>query len=220
MLHDAVYSTTKVRCEYCRVATHYCWLTRFTVKEFPRGYPSQAAFQSEDSYSIYRSFSYLHSRVILQLQDELRALEDNLQDLDAEDDENDTGKRVLMSRVADQRRAKRDGKQVSDRTVLLGQIHDKLVKYDELLIKTRELKDFQKPPLIDYLSLRRWFYNEKPLSYEREEQFVRRKNDLVTLRPGPEWGTFHGWIEGHIYFKPQLRKVKASRYTRVRPFTD
>ena len=59
---------------------------RDTVESYPKGYPSQAAFQSsESSFSIYRSFDYLHSRVILELQDELRVLESDLSEIDEED---------------------------------------------------------------------------------------------------------------------------------------
>jgi hypothetical protein len=210
-----IYSEDAVNCKYFRAYAHAQQLTRILVDDFPRGYPLQAAFQSEDSFSIYRSFNYLHARVILQLQDELRALEDDLQILDAEDD-NETGKRVLMSRVADQRRAKRNGKLVSDRVVLLGKIHDKLVKYDKLLIKAREVKDFSRPTTRDYDTLRKWVWNVKPLSYEREEEYIRRRTDLITLRPGAEWGIFDGWIEYCIQKKTDLhKKFKVSQNTHV-----
>jgi len=53
------------------------------VSDFPSGYPLQAAFQSSThEFSIYRNFSYLHSRVILELQDQLREFEGKLQVLD------------------------------------------------------------------------------------------------------------------------------------------
>jgi len=50
-------------------------------------YPRLAAFQSsEASWSIYRGFSYLHARVILELQEELRALEQELDEIDIDGD--------------------------------------------------------------------------------------------------------------------------------------
>jgi hypothetical protein len=64
-----------------------------------------------------------------------------------------------------------------------------------MLVKARELNAFQKPSNRDYRSLRTWFYNIKPLSYEREEEFIKRREDLVSLRHGREWSGFDGVIE-------------------------
>ena len=128
------------------------------------------------------------------MQDELRVLEEKLCILDAGDN-NPRRERCVTSRAYDIKQAKRDKKLVSERATLLSSIRDKLVSYDEVLSKARELKAFQRPNKRDYRSLRRWFYNEKPLSYEREEEFIIRKEDLVTLRHGREWAGFDGWIE-------------------------
>jgi hypothetical protein len=88
----------------------------------------QAAFQSsESSWSIYRGFSYLHARVILQLQDELRCLEDKLVDLDEMDLEN-SNRDHLMSRKDDLQQARREEKE-SVRAGLISTIQDKLVNY-------------------------------------------------------------------------------------------
>ena len=109
-----------------------------TVESFPVGYPLQAAFQSsEPSFSIYRSFSYLHSRVLLQLQDELRSLEDNLEKLDGRDSSREERGDCVTSREADLMQAKRDRKP-SERANLLTQICDRLQRYDEILLKARE----------------------------------------------------------------------------------
>jgi hypothetical protein len=98
------------------------------VKSYAHGYPLQAAFQSsESSWSIYRGFNYLHARVILQLQDELRCLEEELTDLDEMDLENGDGAR-LMSRKDDLQQARREEK-VSVRAGLISTIQDKLVTY-------------------------------------------------------------------------------------------
>ncbi|KAH9869038.1 hypothetical protein J1614_008115 [Plenodomus biglobosus] len=165
------------------------------LQSYPRGYPRQAAFQaSEHSFSIYRGFEYLHSRVILEMQDELRCLEDNLQELD-ESDNNPDRDRCLSSRAFDLKQAKKDGKLCSERATLLSTIRDKLISYDEIMMKAREINAFQRPSRRDYRSLRRWFYNVKPISYVREAQYIKKKEDLVTLRHGREWALFDGWIE-------------------------
>jgi hypothetical protein len=179
------------------------------VEEYPNGYPQLAAFQSsESSFSIYRAFDYLHSRVILEIQDELRSLEDNLQSLD---DMDNTRKRrnCLSSRDWDRRQAVRDNKTESDRATLLSTIRDKLISYDEILIKAREIGAFQRPNKRDYTTLRRWFNNKNSISYEREEEWVMRKEDLITLRSGREWAGFDGWVEKCIGKLPN-RMTKAS----------
>jgi hypothetical protein len=103
------------------------------VQKYPIGYPLQAAFQSSDfSWSIYRGFSYLHSRVILELQDELRCLEKQLTDADEMDYENGDGKR-LRSRDSDLHFAQRE-KTESIRAQLISTIRDKLVNYGESIV--------------------------------------------------------------------------------------
>lgn len=168
-----------------------------SLEEYPKGYPLLAAFQSsEPSWSIYRAFNYLHSRVILNLQDELRVLEEQLYKLDRIDDENgDTAR--LGSRSKELREAK-NNKTESKRLVLLATIREKLVHYDEIIVKARDLNAFQRPSNRDYSSFRTWFWNVKPISYELEEQYIKRKEDLVTLRHGREWAGFDGVIENCI----------------------
>jgi hypothetical protein len=175
------------------------------VEEYPKGYPLLAAFQSsEPSFSIYRSFDYLHSRVILNMQDELRVLEKRLERLDNEDSNSlseDTNK-CVRSRDSDDRRARTEGKP-SQRAALLSDICDKLCRYDEILQKARGMNGFQQPSKRDWGSLRRWFDDEKPLAYEAEGEFIRKKEDLITLRQGREWAGFDGWVESSIKLLPE-----------------
>ncbi|CAO2652884.1 Nn.00g022950.m01.CDS01 [Neocucurbitaria sp. VM-36] len=192
------------------------------LEDYPRGYPILSAFQSSDSsFSIYRAFNYLHSRVLLEIQDELRNLEENLSELDRKD--NNSGRsKCLTSRASDIKQAKRDNKH-SERATLLATIRDKLVNYDEILVKARELNTFQKPSKRDYTSLRTWFFNEKPLSYECEEEYVKKKEDLISLRDGREWANFDGWIEEcikampryltrRLFTTPELRKKTQDKH--------
>lgn len=56
------------------------------MEGFPGGYPRLAAFtDSHDNFMLYRRFGYLSSRVLLDKQDELRELEDKLEELDVSD---------------------------------------------------------------------------------------------------------------------------------------
>ncbi|KAF2260732.1 hypothetical protein CC78DRAFT_571032 [Lojkania enalia] len=197
--------------------------TTMPLQDYPRGYPLQAAFQSsESSFSIYRAFNYLHSRVILQLQDELRCLEEDLADLDQSDHEIEGTRARVTSRASDLKQAKRSN-QSSEREGLLSKIREKLLQYDEILASARKLNAFQRPSNRDYRSLRSWFFNEKPLSYEPEEKFIKLREDLITLRLGREWAGFDGLIETgilklrcqwlqNIFATKELREKTNSKY--------
>lgn len=58
------------------------------AQEYPAGYPSLAAYMSDDiDGRIYRRFSYLRNRLLLHTQDKLNALEQALEDVDRDDEE-------------------------------------------------------------------------------------------------------------------------------------
>jgi hypothetical protein len=65
---------------------------------------------------------------------------------------------------------------------------------DDILAKARTLNTFQRPSNHDYRGFRTWFENMKPLS-PAEEEFIKRKEDLISLRQGREWSGFDALIE-------------------------
>ncbi|KAL9053633.1 MAG: hypothetical protein Q9162_004661 [Coniocarpon cinnabarinum] len=100
-----------------------------TIEDQPDGYPRLACFLSSDqNFGIYRGFSYLHSRLLLNIQDEVRAFEKKLDDLDEIDGYNARGVRSrLNSRVKDVEIASQEGP--DSRQALLGRIKTKLLEY-------------------------------------------------------------------------------------------
>jgi hypothetical protein len=59
------------------------------VEKHPIGYPRFAAFlDNDESFMIYRRFGFLSNRLLLDQQDQLRLLEQELDELDQEDEEN------------------------------------------------------------------------------------------------------------------------------------
>ena len=78
---------------------------------------------------MYRSFSYLHSRLLLNLQDEVRSLEQKLDTLDKLDAANseDGVSGALQSRVKDLRKARQDWE--GSRQALLAELRQKLLEY-------------------------------------------------------------------------------------------
>jgi hypothetical protein len=87
------------------------------------------------------------------------------------------------------------------------------------LAKARDLNAFQKPSKRDYRAFRTWFYNIKPLNYEPEEEFIKRKEDLITLRHGREWSGFDGFIESCVR-KMHCGMTQVSMLDAMRDPTD
>lgn len=163
----------------------------------PNGFPRLAAFQaSESNFSLYRSFTYLHSRVLLDLQDEITTLERELDDIDWDDFDEEPER--LRSREIDVAKAQDEG-DTRNRRVILREIKAKLMEYDEVLIKARTMDSFQKPSDRNYRSVRRFHHNHKPLM-DAETDSIRSKEDTVSLRnSGREGGSFDGGLEKVIF---------------------
>jgi len=199
------------------------------LENCPNGFPRLAAFQSsEANFSLYRSFSYLHSRLLLDLQDEITCLEKELDDVDWDDEGDDR----LRSREIDVQKAEGEG-DGRNRRQILAEIKTKLMEYDEILIKARELESFQRPSDRNYRSVRRYHHNTKPLM-DAEMDSIRSKEDTVSLRNGREWASFDGFVESMLhhfdsrflqrifrtnepplqkYFRtPELRKKTTNKY--------
>jgi hypothetical protein len=92
------------------------------VAYYPLGYPSWAAYQNSDpTFRVYKRFGTLRNRVLLYRQQELAKLEDQLNALDAEDN-NKHNHRI--------RSLRRDTADVdSKRMELINQIDAKLKHY-------------------------------------------------------------------------------------------
>jgi len=174
-----------------------CTQTR-ALEDCPKGYPRLASFlSSEANFSLYRGFGYLHSRVLLELQAEITALEQELDTLDDIDNDPEVGQpKRLKSRRFDLYRP-RPNNDYRSRQEIFAELRKKLVEYDELLIKARDLQAFQKPSQRDYKSVRTWFWNLKPL-VEGDAEFIRKKEDIVTLKTGREWSGFDGFVESTL----------------------
>jgi hypothetical protein len=100
------------------------------VEETPNGFPRLAAFQSsEANFSLYRSFSYLHSRVLLDLQDEITTLEGELDSIDWQDFDEDEDR--LKSREYDVSQPD----DTRNRRVVLRDIKAKLMEYGTLFAR-------------------------------------------------------------------------------------
>ena len=180
-----------------------------TLEKCPNGYARLAAYNaSEQNFMLYRGFSNVHARLLLSLQASIQKLEAELDDIDRFHNAlPEASKKRLRSwdlDVAECRQekeeAKEDGEEdeVRTREDILEELRIKVNRYDELLIKARELISFQRPTERDYRSVRNWFHNVAPL-VDEEQDYILWKEDIVTLRHGREWAGFDGMVEAMLH---------------------
>lgn len=112
----------------------------------PNGFPRLATFQASDAnFGLYRSYSYLHSRILLDYQDEITELEKELDNCDWDDFEEDPERPKVRLAGSDE-----EGERT--RRTVLREIKTKLMEYgtcfawfeltqltvtDDVLIKVR-----------------------------------------------------------------------------------
>jgi hypothetical protein len=157
---------------------------------------------------LYRGFSNIHARLLLSLQAGIQKLEAELDDIDRfHNTLQEAFKKRLRSwdlDVAECRQEKEEAKEEGDedgvrtREDILEDLRIKVNRYDELLIKTRELNSFQRPTERDYRSVRNCFKHMAPL-VDKEQDYILWKEDIITLRHGREWASFDGMVEAMLY---------------------
>ncbi|KAF2238760.1 hypothetical protein EV356DRAFT_516660 [Viridothelium virens] len=163
------------------------------LEDCPRGYSSTAAFlSSEPNFSLYRGFSYLYSRVILNLQDEIAVLERDLKDCEKIQREKRLVRRLQSREIED--RDSRNESEKRKKSAILSDLESKLVSYGKVLKQARDIGSFQKPSKRDYRSVRIWFCNTNPL-VEKEGAFIKHKEDIISLYNGREWSAFDEIVE-------------------------
>lgn len=179
------------------------------MSENQKSYRSLSIFlDSDDNFKIYRRFGYLHSRLLLHKQDEIRRLEMELDELDNLDEAGDApDKRRARSRNADiaaEKKELAEDPTIRTRTIILDEIEGKLAAYgkhsnlatiqsvytnlpilDELLLRSQHVNAMNRPADNDYRSVERYIFGKRPL-VDEEQSFIYEKSDLITLREGRE----------------------------------
>jgi hypothetical protein len=104
-----------------------------SVENTPNGFPRLAAFQASDAnFGLYRSYSYLHSRILLDYQDELTSLETELDELDWEAHSENPAR--LRTNDFDRDEDAAGDQPVRTRRAVLREIKTKLMEYGKLLV--------------------------------------------------------------------------------------
>lgn len=101
------------------------------MESCPNGFPRLAAFlDSDDNFMLYRRFGYIHARILLQKQDELKEIEERLEALDTEDDGGgERLQRCLKSRAFDEARDRKSPPERESRRQLLRRAEDLVREY-------------------------------------------------------------------------------------------
>ncbi|KAF2454112.1 hypothetical protein BDY21DRAFT_309540 [Lineolata rhizophorae] len=153
------------------------------------GLPRLAAFQTALPYlSLYRRFGYLHARLLVDLQHQIRELENRLLKFDKYDvgqDGNRLRIQCSMKDIEDSEEEHGFGIEINRRQCLK-ELQDRLSEYDDLLIKTNTLASFNRPSAYGYASVRNWINDNRPLRGLGRD-FIEWKEDLVTLGQPCEW---------------------------------
>lgn len=182
------------------------------MEDSPKGFPIVASYlDSDDCFMIYRRFGFLHARLLLNKQDELRELEEELRDADERDKKGDArAQKCLQSRSKDNSRGLPEGWERS-RQELLVIIEKKVMEYgrneqscqisrdtyfgkDALLLQAQQLVSLNRPADRDHTSVINFLQNRNPL-FESEQSFIYEKEDLITLRPGRETAFLDAFVE-------------------------
>lgn len=137
---------------------------------------------------IYRKFAWLRNHVLLDLQDELRRLE---LDLEKWYKKHSDERRRLISRRVDY--AKKD----TSRENLIRTIREKLAEYDELLLRMQQIHALKTPTKRNQNSL--WnavHYSESMTASETD--WIRMRMDLAAIADDAEQGWLNGLVEDSL----------------------
>ncbi|KAH9994517.1 hypothetical protein F4779DRAFT_218232 [Xylariaceae sp. FL0662B] len=139
---------------------------------YPNGYPRLAAFiASDQSFLFFRRFSYLQARVLLNIQDQLREYENQLEEFDQDNSAlGHNRSRLCSDKDVSHRRSK-----------LLQEIENRYERYASIMSHASSFSLRANPSETDYKNLYNFCYNHDPVV--DAERYFRHRYDLTALRP-------------------------------------
>jgi hypothetical protein len=156
------------------------------VDDHPNGYPRFAAFMnSDENFLMCRKYGFLHNRVLLYRQDELRELEQEMLALDKNAHKVD--EKMLQCRTREERIS-------NERRDLINRIDDKLREYNDIVQRTRSFATLQRATQRNYNSVSNWVGNATPL-VEAEASTFNKDRDFVSIVDAKEGSWFDGRVE-------------------------
>jgi hypothetical protein len=86
-----------------------------------------------------------------------------------------------------------------------------------MLLRAKEVARLQRPSNRDWRSVKHWILEKAPL-VQREQQFILRKEDLVTLRSGREGAGFESLVERMLSNTDRLLQSYGCNLIQVREY--
>ncbi|EPE33103.1 hypothetical protein GLAREA_06115 [Glarea lozoyensis ATCC 20868] len=174
------------------------------LEEGPTGYPRLAKYlDSAESFMNYRKFGYLQARLLLTRQEELRRLESRLDDRDIED-EKVKKKMKLIDEI--QRKFQAYG---------MVRLYTGSTKSSEeflasLMLTAKEMALLSPPTARAWHSMETYMVQTRPV--KEPEEFIRYREDLVSLKPGREHSFLDTVVE-KLLFKARGWKMVHKLFT-------
>lgn len=132
-----------------------------------------------------RKYGFLHNRVLLYRQDELRELEHELLLMDKRVGKTDDT--MLKCRTREQRSS-------CERHDLINRIDQKLREYNDVVQRTRAFATLQRATQRNYNSVREWVNHTAPLVTDEASTFYKDR-DFVAVVDAKEGSWFDGRVE-------------------------
>ncbi|SMR57459.1 unnamed protein product [Zymoseptoria tritici ST99CH_3D1] len=160
------------------------------------GYPQLAAFIGSDERSmIFRQFSELQARLILEKQDEMREIEDDLYYFDRDDwlkpgEEGDYA--LKPDRLT--RRHRVDPVEQEQRQKMMELAERKFKEYAALLEAARSMASYEKPASYEIKNVLGFVLGTKPVR-PAEFRWITEEKDLVTLRAARQHAAIGSGVE-------------------------
>ncbi|RYP76768.1 hypothetical protein DL770_007178 [Monosporascus sp. CRB-9-2] len=193
---------------------------RRTINSAPNGYPKLGALiATNENYLIFREFKYLQARLLLEIQDQLREYEDELDALERgshithvnlqsrEMNDRGPGQRKELMRKIEDRYEKYRGIPVSP-----GNLSTLAANYAEVSILSFASSFALRvgPSNTDYNSLQNFFRNHAPLA--KSEEYYVHKQDLVALKPRGDTSQVDQLLMKFLLHNPN-KVIQASNIT-------
>jgi hypothetical protein len=180
---------------------------RLTVDDHPLGYPRLAALlNSDENFLVCRKYGWLHSRILLYRQDELRELEQELLCMDKAADQQGKDTTTLKCRERDERFS-------PERKQLINEIDAKLKEYNDIVQRTRSFATLQRATQRNYQSVWNWIFHSGPL-VPKEKATFDKDRDFVAVVDAKEGSWFDGRVENALTnFGGPIAKVSFAVFT-------
>ncbi|KAF7921889.1 uncharacterized protein EAE97_011180 [Botrytis byssoidea] len=164
----------------------------------PDGYPRLAeAVACKEEFMMYRRFGHLQARLLLDKQDELRALESQLAHMDQWFEKNFPERNYSRERIHIESGEYKE---------LLGTIEKRMKEYAQLLTFAQTFANFDRPMASDRLQIKNYLDYKVKLC-ARDQDYITKTDDLITLKPSRE----NTWLDTKIEQIPQLLPCKLTR---------